>query len=197
MEPCWRLAGMTRLKPSINMFDWTWDATVAGVWVVLIGGFFSNSLIPYSADQAVAQRYLTTSTERNAARTIWTNAVLTIPASLIFFFLGTALYVFYRANPEMAEPGLPGDTVLPLFISQRLPAGIAGIVVAGLFAASMSSLDSSMNSVAASLTTDYRRLRGTAPEQHYFRTARVLTLLLGIFGTGAALIVAALDPYGA
>ena len=176
-----------------NMFDWTWDATVAGVWVVLIGGFFSNSLIPYSADQVVAQRYLTTSTERNAARTIWTNAVLTIPASLIFFFLGTALYVFYRANPEMAEPGLPGDSVLPLFISQRLPAGIAGIVVAGLFAASMSSLDSSMNSVAASLTTDYRRLRGTAPEQHYFRTARVLTLLLGIFGTGAALIVAALD----
>ena len=170
-------------------FNWTWDATVAAVWVVLLGNLLST-LVPYSADQTVVQRYLVTASEKQAARSIWTNAVITIPATLIFFMLGTALYVFYKTNPHFQVPGIEGDAVFPLFIAESLPAGVAGVVIAGVFAAAMSSLDSSMNSVAASLTTDYRRFRPKIEEKNALRMARYLTLALGVFGTGTAVLLA-------
>jgi len=81
----------------------TWDWTTTALWVVIVGNLL-NQLIPYTADQTVVQRYLTTSDEKQAAKSIWTNAILTIPASLIFFGLGTALFVFYKANPGSLEP---------------------------------------------------------------------------------------------
>jgi len=177
----------------LRTFNWTWDYTVMAVWVVLIGNLFGN-LMSYTTDQAVIQRYLTTRDERAAARSIWANAVLVIPGSLVFFTLGTALYVFYKAHPALLEPRLQTDATLPLFIAEKLPAGVAGLVIAGVFAASMSSLDSSMNSVATALVTDfYRRFKPAAEDGACLRLARWLTLALGALGTGTALLLATYD----
>jgi Na+/proline symporter len=75
-----------------------------------------------------------------------------------------------------------------------LPAGVAGIVLAGLFAAAMSSLDSSMNSVATAFTTDwYRRFFPAADDRRRLRVARIATVTIGVVGTGAALLMAGLD----
>ncbi len=173
-----------------QMFNWTWDMTVDAVWVVVIGNIFAN-LIPYTADQAVIQRYLTTPSRKDAARAVWTNAVLTFPASLLFFGLGTALYVFYNEFPGLLSPTVHHDGIFPLFIVQQLPPGVSGIVVAGVFAASMSSLDSGLNSMATVVVTDYYRRFRRGPEVNTLRLARWLTVLFGAIGTGTALLLAA------
>ena len=168
----------------------TWDITTTALWVVLLGKPF-EVLISYTSDQTVVQRYLTTSDERAARRSIWTNAVLTVPASIIFFAVGTALWAFYRSNPEYLNPTSRIDDIFPWFIAQQLPVGVAGLVIAGLFAAAMSSLDSSMNSMATAITTDfYRRFTPEAPDSRCLALARWLTVLLGVVGTGFAVYIA-------
>jgi len=177
-------------EQKFHVFNWTWDYTVTAVWVLIVGNLFAN-LMPYTSDQTVVQRYLTTSDERQAAKSIWTNALMTIPALLLFFSIGTALYVFYKNHPSLLNVSLSSDAIFPWFISQQLPAGISGLVIAGLFAASMSSLDSSMNSIATAIVTDfYKRFKGNASDATSLMLARWLTILLGIIGTGTALAMA-------
>lgn len=173
-----------------HMFNWTWDWTTTAVWVVVVGYFF-NQIVPYTADQTVIQRYLTTKTQKQAAKSIWTNAVLTVPASLIFFGLGTALFVFYKANPGSLEPSLQTDAIFPFFIVQQLPVGISGLLIAGIFAAAMSSLDSSLNSVATAIVTDfYRRFKTGVSDQACLNLARWLTVILGVVATTIGLLMA-------
>ena len=173
-----------------HTFTWTWDYTTTAVWVVL-GGYFLSNLIPYTADQTVVQRYLTTKDEKQAARSIWTNAFLAIPAGLIFFGLGTALFVFYRENAASLEPALQTDAIFALFIVQQLPVGVAGLLIAGIFAAAMSSLDSSMNSVATAIVTDfYRRFTSGSTGAGRLRLARWLTVALGLLATTVGMLMA-------
>ncbi|MHC4296279.1 MAG: sodium:solute symporter family protein [Planctomycetota bacterium] len=187
------LAGIVDLGRQAEKFravNLTWDYTAAAVWVVVLGNLLSN-LVPYSADQTVIQRYLTTPTEKQAARAIWTNAVLTVPAALIFFFLGTALYAFYRTQPQNLNPTVNTDAILPWFVVRELPIGIAGVVLAAIFAAAMSSLDSSMNSMATVLVTDfYHRFKPGSSDHTRLKLARIITVVLGVFGTGCALLMA-------
>ncbi|MCA9300787.1 MAG: sodium:solute symporter, partial [Phycisphaerales bacterium] len=173
-----------------HAFENTWSAAELAVWVVILGRFFEN-LVPYTSDQTVVQRYLATPTEAGAARSIWTNAILSVVASVLFYAVGTALWVFYRAHPERLNPSGRTDDIFPWFIATELPAGISGLVIAGIFAASMSSLDSSMNSVATAFTTDiYRKIRPDAEDRGLLRIARIATVLLGGLGTAAAAYMA-------
>jgi SSS family transporter len=178
----------------LHMLDWGWDVTLPVVWVVVVGQFCANA-VPYTSDQTVIQRYLTTATERQARNAIWTNAFLTFPATLIFCSVGTGLYAFYKSHPESLDPTLQTDAIFPLFIVQELPVGVAGVVLAGVFAASMSSLDSSMNSLATVTVTDfYRRLkRKPVDERVTLNLARVLTVLFGLFGTSSAIMMATFE----
>jgi Na+/proline symporter len=141
------------------------------------------------------QRYLTTKDERAAARGIWTNGILCVPASLLFFGLGTALFSFYKTYPGDLSPTLNnGDAVLPWFITTQLPQGVAGLLIAAIFAASMSSLDSSMNSVSAAFTTDfYRRFKPNADDHTCLKLARWITVLVGTAGTLFALMMTRWD----
>ena len=176
-----------------HTFDWSWDVTMASVWVALIGGIFSNAY-PSMADQTVVQRYLSTFDAKEASKAVWTNALLTLPIQLLFFGLGTALWVFFKSHPNLLDPTLQHDAILPLFVVEMFPPGLRGVLIAGLFAASMSSLDSSMNSLSAVITHDYyRRFRRRATEQSALRFAKILTLLFGLFGTLSALYVATIS----
>lgn len=65
------------------------------MWTVLIATFFTN-ITTYGTDQTIVQRYLTTATEREARKGVYVNAALTIPATILFFLVGTALWAFYR-----------------------------------------------------------------------------------------------------
>ena len=187
------IVGEAYAADKLRAANFSWDIATTALWVVLLGKPF-EVLVSYSADQTVVQRYLTTSDEKAAARGIWTNAVLTIPASIIFFGVGTALWAFYKSHPVMLNPTGKIDEIFPWFIAQQLPTGVAGLVIAGLFAAAMSSLDSSLNSMATAITTDfYRRARPEAPDRRCLSLARWLTVALGIVGTALALYMAYLD----
>jgi len=154
--------------------------------VVAIGALLTN-LVTYTSDQVVVQRYLTTATEKEARRSIYTNALMVIPASVIFFGVGTALWFFYRHHPGELNPNGRIDDVFPWFISQQLPAGLSGLVIAGLFAATMSTISSSMNSIATVVTTDfYKPLKKEASDRQCLRFARLFTILLGTLGCGIA-----------
>ena len=176
-----------------HMLNWTWDWTTTAVWVMLVGNFFLN-LVPYTSDQAVLQRYFTTKDEKSAARSIWTNAILLVPSTLTLFILGTGLWAFYRTNPELLNPALPTDSIFPLFIAQQLPVGIAGLLIAAVFAASMSTVDSSLNSVSTVLVTDfYTRFRPTSSDRRRLLLARLLTGGLGAIATATSIALATFD----
>ena len=180
----------------LHSINTTLDPSTAAnaFWVIIAGNFFIN-LIPYTSDQTVVQRYMTTPDEKRAARSIWTNALLAIPATILFFLIGTALFVFYKTHPGRLDPTQPGDAIFPAFILGNMPVGIAGIVIAGIFAAAQSTVSSSLNSVAAVLTTDFwqRLSQRTRTEKQTLRMARILTAVVGIFATCAALVLAELD----
>jgi SSS family transporter len=177
----------------LNCADWNLDFTTLTIWVIILA--WANHLIPYTSDQTVIQRYLTTKDERASRRAIWTNAILTVPATLLFFAMGTALYVFYKNHPENLNPSMEkADMIFPWYIMNELPAGLSGLVIAGVFAASMSSLDSSMNSMSTAIVTDfYRRFRKGLTEAHHLRVARALTALFGVVGTVFAILMASTD----
>lgn len=172
----------------------TWGVDVnvaaASVWVIVVGSIFSN-LLPYTASQDVVQRYMTTKDEASAARAIWTNAAIAVPANALFFVIGSALLAFYSAHPERLDPTMKNDAVFPLFIARELPVGLAGIVMAGVFAAAQSTISSSLNSIAACYVTDFhRRLRPGTTDVACLRVARLVTVLVGVAGTSAALLLA-------
>jgi Na+/proline symporter len=150
--------------------------------------------IPYISDQTVIQRYLTTKDEKATKKSLWVNAIMLVPATLIFFVLGTLFYMFYKNNPSSLEPGIDNDAIFPWFILSQLPAGMSGLLVAGIFAAAMSSLDSSMNSSSAAVINDFvmRFDNGMSPAKGLLY-ARLLTVFFGVFATVAALIMSIYD----
>ncbi len=175
----------------LRLWDLTWDLSTPTIWVIVIGGFTGN-VIQYGSDQTVVQRYLTTKDEQSAANSIRLGAWMAFPSAFIFVSLGTALYVFFHSNPKALPISLENpDAIFPWFIATQLPVGVSGILIAAIFAAAMSSLDSSMNSVASVITTDYyKRLFVPKSETHYLNFARIVTLIAGICGTLLALYMA-------
>jgi SSS family transporter len=172
-------------------FHWaemTWNPTQPALWLVFIGNLF-YILIPYGSDQAVIQRYLTVKTEKDAARSIWVNAILSMPASLLFFFIGSALFAFYQAHPGRLDPALNPERIFPFFIVSELHGGLAGLLIAALFAAAMSTLDSSLNSVSTVCVNDFYRpyMARQKSDRHYLAVARGITVFWGMIATTTAL----------
>lgn len=166
------------------------DWTTTALWVIIIGNCFSN-LVPYTSDQTVIQRYLSTGSQKDAARSIWTNAFMTLPTAFIFFTIGTALWVFYQQNPSLLDATLSQDAIFPFFIVSELPQGVSGLLIAGIFAASMSSLDSSLNSIATVSVTDFLRIPKN--EGRALGVAKKITLGLGSLATLIGLALATFE----
>src|SRR5690606_26347910 len=96
-----------------KMFHTGWDPSRLVVWVALVSFFFLN-LIPYTSDQTVIQRYLTVRDEKAAAKSLWTNGLLTLPGIVVFFGLGTTLFVYYMDHPAVFSSSRP-DELLPYY----------------------------------------------------------------------------------
>lgn len=162
-------------------------------WVVLIYGLFIN-LQNYGIDQNYVQRYMTTSSLKKAKSSALFGALLYLPVSLIFFYIGTALFSYYTAQPDLLPAELKvagsGDKVFPHFIVNGLPVGITGLLIASIFAAGMSTVSTSVNSTATIILSDYY-LR-------YFKNAnekssmKVLYTSSGIFGVLGIIIALSL-----
>lgn len=169
-----------------NTFD-LGSGTNSGIVIFL--GFLFASLPSYTAGQDVVQRYVTTPSEKEAARSLWLNVPMVLLGSLLFFVLGTALHAFYKTQPELLDVTLErNDGILPFFILQNLPVGVAGLIVAGIFAAAQSTISSSLNSVATAFVTDlYGRVwKPHSDDAQRLRVARRVVILLGLIGIALA-----------
>ncbi len=182
---------ITGQHQKFHTFDFRFDLSQPVFWVVLVGGF-ANTLITYTSDQSVIQRYMTTKDEKATGRSIWLNGFLSIPVTIIFFLLGTGLYAYYTSNAEQLSVLNPNiDSVFPQFIVAQMPTGIAGLLIAAIFAAAMSTLSSNINSVAAVITTDFYKVmaKKAAPNQ-YMGVARWSGIVVGTLGIAMALMLA-------
>lgn len=175
-----------------SLGDIGFDLRKPTVWTTLIAAFFTN-LTTYGTDQTIVQRYLTVESREKANRSVYVNALLTVPASLIFFFVGTAIWVFFKNYPmELNTTIADGDAILPWYVSIRMPNGVFGLVIAGIFAAAMSTLSSSMNSAATAFVTDiYRKI--TPDRGNGLKIAKLMTLFIGAAGILFALLMATWD----
>lgn len=175
----------------MKVFDFAFDFTEATIWVILIGGL-ANNLISYSSDQAVIQRYLTTKDEKSASKGILLNGVMSVFVLLLFYFIGTALFAFYKTNPgELNFAMEKTDSIFPHFIMSKMPVGIAGILIAAIFSATMSTVSSSVNSISTSFTADiYSRLFSGANDKMQLKVARWSGVIFGAAGISFALLLA-------
>ncbi|PKV62953.1 sodium:solute symporter family transporter [Pontibacter ramchanderi] len=175
----------------LDILNTTFTFNEPTLWVVLLGGLAIN-VISYGTDQSVVQRYITTRDEAAAKRSMRLGAWMALPSALIFFSIGTLLYLFFKEHPEKVNYQLQSqDAIFPWYIVRELPAGITGLLIAAVFAAAMSTLSSSMNSVTTALITDfYRRFYPRKSEKNYLTAAKALTLTIGILGTSLALVMA-------
>jgi SSS family solute:Na+ symporter len=171
------------------------DRTVS--MMLLVG--LSHWLTEYACNQNVVQRYCASASERDARRALWFGCWWMIPLWMGFQLLGTALWVFYQRFPSPTSTAILAGTlsperIVPHFVVTQLPVGLIGLVVAGVLAAAMSSLDSSLNAIATVGIVDvYRRhVAKRRDDRHYLRVARLLS---GTASTG--MIVGALLLLGA
>lgn len=156
-------------------------------WVVLIYGLFIN-LQNYGIDQNFVQRYMTTSSEKNAKSSALFGALLYLPVSLVFFYIGTALFSYYTAQPHLLPPELKdastGDKVFPHFIVNGLPTGLTGLLIAAIFAAGMSTVSTSINSTATIILTDYyqRYFNNQSSEKSSMKVLYIASVIFGALG---------------
>lgn len=194
-------------KFSLGSYDLT-DFGSSTFWVIFLYGFFIN-LNNFGIDQNYVQRYHTSKTEKQAARGIWWCVYCYVPISLIFFFIGTALYAYFQQHPELIEgvksqvalekgvaisalqPADYGDKVLPYFMVTKLPVGLLGLVIAAILSAAMSTISSGMNASATVFLKDiYQRFidRDVTPKQE-MTVLYVATGAVGIFAIAVGVLM--------
>ena len=156
------------------------------IWVALFAMLPLN-LAAYGVDHDMAQRMLTAKSAWRGGLSVIVAQVLGIAVVLLFLVIGLLLYIFYRRPDVMGyvphDPLLSSEQVYPQFLLNHLPRGIAGIAMAGLFAAAQGSLDSAINAMASSLIADLywplRRLRGLPVNPDSSRSPRFAVAAMG------------------
>ena len=175
----------------LQLFDWSNTWSQATWWVIIIGGL-ANNLISYTSDQTVIQRYLTTPDEKSAGRGILVNGVMSVFVSVAFYMIGTGLYTFYKTHPAELDVTMgQSDAIFPFFMMSQMPAGIAGALIAAIFAATMSTISSNINSVATAFSIDFwKRFRPTTTDSQTVVVARWASVVSGMVGLVLALLMA-------
>src|SRR5712671_697117 len=157
-------------------------------WAGLLGGTFLT-MASHGTDQLLVQRLLTCRNQRDSQKAIILSGFVVLFQFVLFLFIGVMLYAYYKFYPLTTKPA-SNDEIFPLFIVQRLPHGVAGLVIAAIFAAAMSNLSGSLNSLSSSTVLDlYKPLfRPDATDEHLLKLSRWLTAAWGIVLIGIAVM---------
>jgi SSS family solute:Na+ symporter len=174
-EPHWAPQPFFSLDPHVRV-------TVFGTLVY----YSVAGIAQIGSDQSAVQRFLTTRDAPAARRALLLNGIAVVIVTFILGLVGASVMGFYRLHPDSIPAGLTlernGDAFFPLYITQFLPAGIAGLVVASLLAAAMSCLAAGINSLIAILSKDFiENSPSIAPttEAQRLRLTRWLALAIG------------------
>lgn len=154
------------------------------VWAGLLGGGLL-SMASHGTDQLIVQRLLTCRDLSDSRKALVGSGVLVIVQFALFLMVGIGLWAFYEGRAFDVP-----DAIFATFIIQELPSGVRGLLIAGVFAAAMSSLSSSINSLASASAYDFWAPLADAQGDEFrtFRAGRVFTLVWAILLMGAAIL---------
>ena len=177
-----------------TMWDFRFILTQPVFWVVAVQGLISN-LSSYTSDQCVIQRYIATPDENATKRSLWFNGCMSVFAQIVFYGIGMALFAFYHTNPQAMDVTMPkGDSVLPIFMATEMPPWLAGLVIAAVFAATISTLSANLSSASTAVVTDFvKRFKPDIPGKTQIRCGQICTYVVGIIGIMAALTLARME----
>lgn len=180
-------------REEVQWFDWDVQnrSTVFSIAVSL----FMWTVCTHGANQIALQRYFTVKNVSAARRSYLISVLSSLAVALILAGVGIALIHFIQQHELPASAGITSDVltvrntaqdaVFPQFISNYLPSGLRGMMVAALFAAAMSTIDSGANSASTILTVDFfRRFDKTAGQARELKRARLLTATMGLIVVG-------------
>ena len=171
-----------RAAGKIQFVSWSTDLSVPFTfWAGLIGGCFLT-MASHGTDQLLVQRLLTCRSQRDSKLALITSGFVVFAQFALFLTIGMMLHAYYATHP--LPPGITSasnDEIFPSFIVRSLPHGIAGLVIAAVFAAAMSNLSGSLNSLASTTVLDfYQPLTGEDDDGRLLRLSRWLTASWGI-----------------
>jgi SSS family solute:Na+ symporter len=185
--------------------------TQSSFWVVLLYGFFIN-LNNFGMDQNYIQRYHTATSNKQAIKSVWLCVVLYVPASLLFFVIGSSLFSYYQLHPELTEalkqnvaleklgshasasainqlasqlqPQDYADKVMPHFMVNKVPTVCLGLIVAAILSAAMSTISSGMNASATVFTKDIynRYFNKQSTDKKQLSILYMSTIVFGLIG---------------
>ena len=165
----------------IFSFDPATRVTVFGTILSVLIWYVCTS----GGDQVSIQRFMSTKDARSARRAIGMQLTVGAIVTVTLGLAGFAMLGYFQANPDLLPSELTGksnaDKIFPHFIAFHLPPVVSGLVVAGLFAAAMSSIDSGVNSITAVVTSDYidRFRHKPISEKRHVQVARVIAFTVG------------------
>ena len=109
---------------------------------------------------------------------------------VLFFFIGTCVFVWYQVRPDSVVANLEPDQVFPYFLLTTIPAGLAGMTIAGVLAAAMSSLDSSINAISTVVVVDVLKswLAKGRNDRFYLFAARCVGIGAAVLMIGGAIL---------
>lgn len=206
-----RMIEIGRVHQKFSLGSFSPDFRGSTFWVVLLYGFFIN-LNNFGVDQNYIQRYHAAKSRKEASRSLWMCVGIYLPASLLFFVIGSSLFSYYSLHPhaldlvkfQAARERLPagtslvairrlagtlgpqdyGDKVMPFFMVDKIPSGLVGLIVSAILSAAMSTISSGMNASATVFTEDiYRRyFNKQATDRQQMRILYGSTVVVGILG---------------
>ncbi len=158
-------------------------------WAGLLGGTFLT-MASHGTDQLLVQRLLTCKTERDSQKALILSGFVVLFQFALFLLIGVMLYAYYQ-NVPLSDSALASndclaakrcDEIFPRFIVEQLPHGISGLVIAAIFAAAMSNLSGSLNSLASTTVLDFYKplLNPAASEESLLKLSRWLTAAWGV-----------------
>jgi SSS family solute:Na+ symporter len=189
--------GVSHSKTDIWNFEW--DISKANNFWTLGLFVLVLELSVRTTDQQFVQRYLSCKSVAEAKNSAALSWILGLVFAIFFLSIGVLLYSFFAKNPNILPSNIAPNRVFPFFMVHVLPSGITGILVAAIFSAAMSSLDSALTALSNTFTVDFIGRRKKAQnatdlsEKEKLFWARISVLVWGLLGIGMGLIVAETD----
>lgn len=147
-------------------------------FLTAVGGGMFLSIASHGTDHLMVQRLLASRDARSGQKALVGSGFMVFFQFALFMILGTGLWVYYGGK------GMAPDRVFSTFIVESLPAGVSGFLLAGIFSAAMSTLSSSINSLASSTMTDW--IKTSWPRRHTLRVSRALSVFWAVVLMGGA-----------
>jgi SSS family solute:Na+ symporter len=164
----------------IGFGPFKWDFVNLTFFVMALNGIF-YAIQKYGTDQTIVQRYLTAKSDKDAVKATLIGVLMSVPVWAMFMFIGTALFSYYKISGDPAVAGMNPDAVFPYFIMTKLPVGVVGLVISGLIAAAISTLNADLNCLSAICVEDYYiRLKPNSTEKRRMIMSKIFVVLAGL-----------------